>query len=197
MNRVILIGRLVKDPDFKKTQTDISYVSFTLAVNRNYQNKNGERQADFINCVAWRNTADAISRFFRKGMQVGIEGQIQTRTYDDMNGVRRYITEVLCDNFYFLEPKKNNQDNPYDNGYANYNSGPQYGQSNYQNNRYGNQTNNPVNSPKENPFEDIYQDYSNFENQDSPFAQFENKNNQKKDDNQKKQHDISNDDLPF
>ncbi|MFA6627011.1 MAG: single-stranded DNA-binding protein [Bacilli bacterium] len=106
MNRVILVGRLTKDPELKRTNSDIPYVQFTMAVNRTYQNKNGERQADFISCVAWRQTAELIARYIRKGHQMGLEGQIQTRQYDDPNGITRYVTEVMCETIHFLEPKK-------------------------------------------------------------------------------------------
>lgn len=104
MNRVILVGRLVKDPELKKTNTDISVVQFALAVNRTFS-RNGERQADFINCVAWRGLAENLAKFMRKGNQIGVEGQLQVRTYEDMNGAKRYVTEVICDNIHFLESK--------------------------------------------------------------------------------------------
>lgn len=104
MNRVILVGRLVKDPELKRTNTDIPVVQFALAVNRNFT-KNGVRQADFINCVAWRQQAENLAKFMRKGSQIGLEGQLQVRTYEDVNGQKKYITEVICDNIYFLETK--------------------------------------------------------------------------------------------
>lgn len=106
MNKVILVGRITKDPELKRTNSDIPYVQFTIAVNRLYQNKNGEKTADFISCVAWRATAELLAKYIRKGSQIGVEGSIQTRTYDDQNGIRRYITEVVCDNIHFLEPRR-------------------------------------------------------------------------------------------
>lgn len=106
MNKVVLVGRLTKDPELKRTNSDIPYVQFTLAVNRPYANKGGDRQADFINCIVWRAPAENLARFIRKGGLVGVDGMIQTRTYDDQNGVRHYITEVVCDNVTFLEAKK-------------------------------------------------------------------------------------------
>lgn len=109
MNKVILIGRITKDPELRRTPSDVSVVQFTVAVNRNYQNKNGEKQADFINCIAWRNQAENLAKYIKKGGQIAIEGNIQTRTYDDPNGVRKYITEVVCDQITFLENKKNGQ----------------------------------------------------------------------------------------
>ena len=92
MNKVILTGRLTKDPELKKTSSGISYVQFNLAVNRNYVSKSGERQADFINCVVWRVQADNLAKYIKKGGLIGVEGEIQTRTYDDQNGIRKYIT---------------------------------------------------------------------------------------------------------
>ena len=105
MNKVILVGRLTKDPELRKTNTDISVVQFALAVNRTYQSRNGERQADFINCVAWRNLADLLAKYMRKGSLMGVEGQLQTRTYEDNTGAKRYVTEVICENIHFLESK--------------------------------------------------------------------------------------------
>ncbi len=113
MNRVILVGRITKDPELKRTNSDIAYVQFTIAVNRSYQNKSGERQADFISCVAWRQTAELIARYIRKGNQIGLEGQIQTRQYDDPNGITRYVTEVMCEQIHFLEPKRQEEMQPY------------------------------------------------------------------------------------
>ncbi|MDD4212019.1 MAG: single-stranded DNA-binding protein [Bacilli bacterium] len=113
MNRVILVGRITKDPELKRTNSDISYVQFTIAVNRSYQNKNGEKQADFISCVAWRQTAELIARYIHKGNQIGLEGQIQTRQYDDPNGITRYVTEVMCEQVHFLEPKRQEEMQPY------------------------------------------------------------------------------------
>ena len=104
MNRVILVGRLVKDPELRKTNNDIAVVQFTLAVNRTYS-RNGERTADFINCVAWRTQAENLAKYMRKGSQIGVEGQLQVRTYEDSTGAKWYATEVICDNIHFLEAK--------------------------------------------------------------------------------------------
>ena len=114
MNKVILIGRLTKDPELKKTNSGLSYVQFNLAVNRNYTSKSGEKQADFINCVAWRTQADNLVKYIKKGGLIGIEGEIQTRTYDDKNGTKKYITEVLCNLIEFLEPKSQQSKTSYD-----------------------------------------------------------------------------------
>ena len=114
MNKVILIGRLTKDPELKKTNSGLSYVQFNLAVNRNYTNKSGEKQADFINCVVWRVQADNLVKYIKKGGLIGIEGEIQTRTYDDKNGIKKYITEVLCNSIEFLESKSQQSKTSYD-----------------------------------------------------------------------------------
>ena len=168
MNKVMLVGRITKDPELKKTQTDISVVQFTLAVNRLYQNKNGERVADFINCVAWRATADLLARYIRKGNQIGIEGSIQTRTYDDQNGIRRYITEVVCDNVHFLEPKRQSEDgysSRQDNAYSNYD---QSSRQNYQNQSPKNDNNSQQSKKQESPFENVNSDF-NISDDDLPF----------------------------
>ena len=114
MNKVILIGRLTKDPELKKTNSGLSYVQFNLAVNRNYVSKSGEKQADFINCVVWRTQADNLVKYIKKGGLIGVEGEIQTRTYDDKNGTKKYITEVLCNSIEFLEPKSQQSKTSYD-----------------------------------------------------------------------------------
>ena len=106
MNKVILIGRLTKDPELRKTPTDVSVCQFTIAVNRAFQQSNGERQADFINCIAWRNQAENLAKYIKKGGQIAVEGSIQTRSYDDQNGVRRFATEVICNQITFLESKR-------------------------------------------------------------------------------------------
>ena len=105
MNKVMLTGRLVKDPELRRTNTDIPVVQFALAVNRTFTGNSGERQADFINCVVWRNQAENLAKYMRKGSQIGVEGRLQVRTYEDTGGVKRYVTEVICDQIHFLESK--------------------------------------------------------------------------------------------
>lgn len=109
MNKVILIGRLVRDPELKKTNTDIYVTQFTIAVNRNYKTQNGEIQADFINCVAWRGLAENLCKYMRKGNAIAIDGEIQTRKYQDQQGTERWATEVICNNIVFLESKPKEQ----------------------------------------------------------------------------------------
>ena len=104
INRVILVGRITKDPEMKMTQSNIPVVTFTLAVNRQFTDQSGEKQADFIQCVVWRKQAENLARFVRKGALLGVEGRIQTRQYEADNGTR-YVTEVVCDSVQFLESK--------------------------------------------------------------------------------------------
>lgn len=104
INRVVLVGRITKDPDLRKTQNGTSVVSFTIACNRRVPSQG--QDADFISCVAWNKTADFMAQYVRKGALLGLEGRIQTRSYDDRDGKRIYVTEVIADNVQFLESKK-------------------------------------------------------------------------------------------
>ena len=106
VNKVILVERHTKDPEIKSTAAGISVLNFTVAVTRKYKDQNGERQSDFINCVAFRNTADFISKYFHKGNMISIDGAIQTRTYDDNEGKRHYVTEVIANDAGFIESKR-------------------------------------------------------------------------------------------
>lgn len=103
MNKVQLVGRLTKDPEIKNTAAQVNFCNFTVAVDRRFKDQNGQRQADFINCVAWRQTADFIGKYFRKGSRIAICGTIQTRKFDDQNGVTRYVTEVIAEEAEFVE----------------------------------------------------------------------------------------------
>ena len=105
INRTVLVGRLTKDPELKFTSSNIAVVTFTLAVNRNFSNSEGKEEADFIQCVAWRKTAENVGKYVRKGSLVGVDGRIQTRNYEAQDGTRRYITEVVADNVRFLDSK--------------------------------------------------------------------------------------------
>ncbi len=111
MNKVILIGRLARDPEMRSTASGINSTRFTLAVTRNFQNQNGERQADFINCVAWRRQAENIAKYCTKGTQVAVEGRIQTGSYDAQDGTKRYTTDIICDNVTFLSTKNSSNSN--------------------------------------------------------------------------------------
>ncbi len=105
MNKVVLIGRLTRDPELRYTSNNTAVTTFSIAVNRNFSNQNGERDADFINIVVWRKQAENVKNYLSQGSQVAIEGRIQTRNYDDQNGQRRYVTEVVADNVEFLGSK--------------------------------------------------------------------------------------------
>ncbi|RMC46570.1 single-stranded DNA-binding protein [Lactobacillus sp. ESL0230] len=132
INRVVLVGRLTRDPELKTTQSGLSVATFTLAVNRQYTNAQGERGADFISCVIWRKAAENFCNFTSKGSLVGIDGRIQTRSYDGRNGQKVYVTEVVVDSFSLLESKKDRQNNANmgnDGGYSS-NGGNNTGNSN-------------------------------------------------------------------
>lgn len=106
LNKVILMGRFTRDPELRSTPQGVSTCSFSLAVGRNFARDGEERKADFINCVAWRQTAEFISKYFKKGNMIALEGSIQTRTWDDQDGKKRYATEVIVSDVYFAESKK-------------------------------------------------------------------------------------------
>lgn len=105
MNRVILVGRLTKEPDLRYTPTGVAVATFTLAVNRAFANQQGEREADFINCVIWRKQAENVANYLKKGSLCGVDGRLQTRHYDGQDGKRIYVTEVLAESVQFLEPR--------------------------------------------------------------------------------------------
>ena len=113
INRVVLVGRLTKDVEIRKTQSQLSAASFTVAVDRrgarSQDQGSNQPTADFINCVAWRQTADFLGTYAKKGALIGVDGRLQTRTYDDAQGNRHYVTEVVCDNANLLESKGSSQ----------------------------------------------------------------------------------------
>lgn len=108
MNNVVLVGRLTKDPELKYTTNGIANLRFSIAVNRTFNSQNGERQADFINCVAWRGQAENMAKFLHKGSLIGVQGRIETGSYQAPDGTTRYTTDVICENVHFLEPKSSN-----------------------------------------------------------------------------------------
>lgn len=109
MNKVFLIGRLTRDPELRYTSSNVPCCTFSLAVNRNFTNQDGEREADFINIVAWKNMAENCSKYLTKGSQVAIDGRIQVRSYDAQDGTKKYVTEVVAENVQFLDNKKEGQ----------------------------------------------------------------------------------------
>jgi single-strand DNA-binding protein len=140
MNRVVLVGRLTKDPELRYTPNGVPVATFTLAVNRSFTNQQGEREADFINCVVWRKPAENVANYLKKGSLAGVDGRVQTRSYDGQDGKRVYVTEVLAESVQFLEPKNSSGDKG---GSGNYGApkeqGNPFGNNNNQNQR---QTNN-------------------------------------------------------
>ena len=108
MNKVILIGRLTKDVEMRQTPNGVSLARFSIAVTRRFKNSNGEYDADFINCIAWRKTGEFIARYFQKGSMIAIVGSIQTRSWDGNDGKKQYATEVIVDEAYFTGSKSEN-----------------------------------------------------------------------------------------
>ena len=112
MNKIILVGRLTKDPEIRSTNSGVSTANFTVACNRRYKNKEGGYDADFLPCVAFRQTADFIGKFFKKGSLIGLEGSVQTRSYDAQDGTKRYVTEVNVENVEFVGGKNDSSSVP-------------------------------------------------------------------------------------
>lgn len=150
INRVVLVGRLTKDPEYRTTPSGVSVATFTLAVNRTFTNAQGEREADFINCVVFRKQAENVSNYLFKGSLAGFDGRIQSRSYENQEGRRIFVTEVVCDSVQFLEPKNQNQRHAQEgnNNFQNF-GGQQSGQntSSYQNNNNKSSNHNQSNNP--------------------------------------------------
>ncbi|HIX01956.1 MAG TPA: single-stranded DNA-binding protein [Candidatus Ligilactobacillus excrementigallinarum] len=187
INRVVLVGRLTKDPDLRYTQSGAAVATFTVAVDRQFTNQNGERGADFINCVIWRKAAENFANFTHKGSMIAVEGRLQSRSYENQQGNRVYVTEVVVDNFSLLETKA--QSEQYRREHPNQGGSSMNNNSSFDSNPYGNPAGNQGGAFNgnvqtgnlSNP--DNSQDNAN--NADDPFAD----NGQ--------QIDISDDDLPF
>ncbi|HDT8732019.1 TPA: single-stranded DNA-binding protein [Listeria monocytogenes] len=177
MNRVVLVGRLTKDPELRYTPAGVAVATFTLAVNRTFTNQQGEREADFINCVVWRKPAENVANFLKKGSMAGVDGRVQTRNYEGNDGKRVYVTEIVAESVQFLEPRNSNGG-----GGNNYQSGNN-------NNNYNSGGNNFEQAPTNNG--GFGQDQQQSQNQNyqstnnDPFA------------SDGKPIDISDDDLPF
>lgn len=149
LNVVVLTGRLVADPELKHTSSDLPVTSFSIAVNRKFVKSGEERQADFIDIVAWRSTAEFICKYFKKGNLIAIEGSIQTRTYQDKDGKNRKVFEVIANNVHFVESKKDSEYNQ--ENYNNYNN-------NYSNNSQKSPDLSPYSSGDDSDFEAIDSD---------------------------------------
>ncbi|EEU31072.1 single-strand binding family protein [Limosilactobacillus coleohominis 101-4-CHN] len=131
INRTVLTGRLTDDPELRYTNQGTAVVAFRLAVNRQFRNQDGSRDADFINCVVWRKSAENFANFMHKGSLVGIDGRLSTRNYENKQGQKVYVTEVTVENFALLESRKNNQEN-YNDQQDNYNNNVNQSASNQQ-----------------------------------------------------------------
>lgn len=169
LNRVVIVGRLTRDPDLRYTPSGLPVANFTVAANRPFKNQQGEQEADFINCVIWRKPAESLATYMKKGGLVGVEGRIQTRSYENQEGKMVYVTEVLAETVQFLESRSS--------------AGQRDGGGSYSNNQsiaepnYGNQgQGNVAQQHQQAPTTDSYQKPFNDERQ---------------------QIDISDDDLPF
>ncbi|HDE6949884.1 TPA: single-stranded DNA-binding protein [Staphylococcus aureus] len=132
LNRVVLVGRLTKDPEFRTTPNGVSVATFTLAVNRTFTKAQGEREADFINCVTFRKQAENVNNYLSKGSLAGVDGRLQSRSYENKDGQRVFVTEVVADSVQFLETKNNNQqqNNNYQQQNSSYNAPQNRQQSN-------------------------------------------------------------------
>lgn len=200
INKVILVGRITRDPELKYTSSNIPYVQFTLAVNRTFQSRDGNREADFINCTVWRTQAENLARYIKKGALLGAEGSIQVNSYDDNNGVRRSFTTVVCDNIQFLEPKASSGTSDYSSPYDDVHQPTFPRQNNYQ--QSSNRSNygpKPQSPTQRNPFEDV-QMYGQSNPKPSFFESTKEPESREHEENPFEDvgnYDVSNDDLPF
>ena len=122
INNVVLVGRMTRDAELRYTPSNVAVATFSLAVNRNFKGANGERETDFINCVIWRQQAENLANWAKKGALIGITGRIQTRNYENQQGQRVYVTEVVADNFQMLESRaarEGQSDGSYNGGFNN------------------------------------------------------------------------------
>lgn len=133
INRVVLVGRLTKDVELRNTPSGVAMARFTLAVNRTFSNQQGEREADFINCIVWRKQAENTANYLKKGSLAGVEGRIQTGSYEGSDGKRVYTTDVVCDSVQFLEPRNSSEGNT-SSGQSSFSSGQPSQPMNQQNN---------------------------------------------------------------
>lgn len=132
INSVCLVGRMTKDAELKHTGNNIAVASFSLAVNRNFKDANGERETDFINCVIWRQQAENLANWAKKGALIGITGRIQTRSYENQQGQRVYVTEVVAENFQMLESRAVREGGNANNGYSQQQQAPNFSRENTQ-----------------------------------------------------------------
>lgn len=174
INNVVLVGRLTKDVDLRYTSNGTAVGSFSIAVERPFKNQQGEKETDFINCVIWRKSAENFANFTRKGSLVGLQGRIQTRNYENQQGQRVYVTEIVVDTFSFLESKSVTEQRPRDNS-----QGTSSASNSYQSNQSSNQNGNHSSTS------DQQKNFSDYQSNDDPFL------------SSGESIDISDDDLPF
>lgn len=174
LNRVVLVGRLTRDPDLRYTPNGVAVANFNIAVNRPFSNQQGDREADFINCVVWRRPAENLANYMKKGSLIGVDGRVQTRNFEGQDGKRVYVTEIVADSVQFLETKGSQQ-------------GESYQSDGYQNNQ---------NQFQQNPFSSNQNPGFN-QNQNQGFNQNQNANQDDPFKNNGEPIDISDDDLPF
>lgn len=175
LNRVVLVGRLTRDPDLRYTPNGVAVANFNIAVNRPFSNQQGEREADFINGVVWRRPAENLANYMKKGNLIGVDGRIQTRNYEGSDGKTVYVTEVVADSIQFLESKGGSSSQ------GSGSSGPSYQQNQNQNqNQYQNQ-----NQFQQNQNQNQNQNQGQSQSDNNPFS------------NNGEPIDISDDDLPF
>jgi len=179
LNRVVLVGRLTRDPDLRYTPNGVAVANFNIAVNRPFTNQQGEREADFINGVVWRKQAENLANYMKKGSLVGVDGRVQTRNYEGSDGKTVYVTEVVAESVQFLESKGSTQ-----------NRGEDQSGSGYQQNQNQNQNQNK----NQNQFQ---QNQNNNQNSNQNNNQEQNKSNDNPFQNNGEPIDISDDDLPF
>jgi len=153
LNRVVLVGRLTRDPDLRYTPNGVAVANFTLAVNRPFSNQQGNRDADFINCVVWRRQAENLANFMKKGSQVGVDGRLQTRTFEGQDGKTVFVTEVVADSVQFLESKGTSQSRG--GGQGSSSPGFQQNQNQHQGQRQGQNQSQGGSNPFENEGEPI------------------------------------------
>ncbi|SFF65408.1 single-strand binding protein [Halobacillus alkaliphilus] len=152
LNRVVLVGRLTKDPDLRYTPNGVAVANFTIAVNRPFSNNQGGQDADFLNCVVWRRAAENLANFMNKGSLVGVDGRLQSRSFDNQEGKRVFVTEVVADSVQFLESKGNSSQGGSNRGGSGYQANQNQQPSG--NNFGSNNNNNNNNQRDEDPFAD-------------------------------------------
>ena len=124
MNKIILVGRLTRDPELRRMNNGSAVANFAVAVNRNFKNREGNYDADFFNCVAYRNSAEFISKYFKKGNMILVEGRLQNRSYDAQDGTKRYVTEVITENVEFVGGRNENSNSAMNNNFDSYMDAP-------------------------------------------------------------------------